>query len=96
VVPFFGAAILKPDRDYRVADTVIGLLLGAFVGGSIGIALWYVNRTAPTMAPLFLISACVVAGGVISGALAFLLGKRYTDSVESFISAVREFLRQQP
>ena len=87
---------MKPDRDYRLADTVIGLLLGAFVGGAIGIALWYVNRTAPTMAPLFLISACVVAGGVISGALAFLLGKRYTDAVESFISTVRELFRQQP
>ncbi len=87
---------MKPDQEYRLADTVIGVLLGAFVGGAIGIALWFQNLNAPTISPLFLIGASVVTGGIISGALAFLLGKRFTDALESFIAAVREFFRHRP
>jgi hypothetical protein len=92
VVSFFGAAILKPDREYRLADTVIGMLLGAFVGGVIGIALWFQNLNASTVSPLFMIGASVVTGGIISGALAFLLGKRFTDALESLIA----FFRRTP
>lgn len=87
---------MKPDQEYRSADTWVGTLLGAFIGGVIGITLWFENLAGPKISPLFLIGASAISGGITTGALAFLLGKRFTDAVESFIATVREFFRHEP
>ena len=76
---------MKPDREYRSADTVIGVLLGAFVGAPFGIMMVIGEFR---MSPLFLIGTSTLSGAVLCGALAFLLGKRFTDGVETFISMI--------
>ena len=83
---------MKPDREYRSADTAIGVLLGAFVGAAFGIVL-VVGEVK--MSPLFLIGTSTLSGAVLCGALAFLLGKRFTDGVETFIATVREIFRNE-
>ena len=83
---------MKPDREYRSADTAIGVLLGAFVGAAFGIML-VVGEVK--MSPLFLIGTSTLSGAVLCGALAFLLGKRFTDGVETFIATVREIFRNE-
>lgn len=87
---------MKPDREYRSADTVIGVLLGLFVGGGLGIAMAMGEIGQSLMPPLLLIAVSTVTGGVLCGAAAFLLGKRFTDAVESFIAAVREIFHDRP
>jgi hypothetical protein len=87
---------MKPDREYRSADTVIGVLLGIFVGGVLGISMAMGEFGQFLMPPLLLIATSTVTGGVLCGSAAFLLGKRFTDAVESFIAAVREFFRDRP
>ena len=76
---------MKPDREYRSADTVIGVLLGAFAGAPFGIMMVIGEFR---MSPLFLIGTSTLSGAVLCGALAFLLGKRFTDGVETFISMI--------
>ena len=83
---------MKPDREYRSADTAIGVLLGAFVGAAFGIML-VVGEVK--MSPLSLIGTSTLSGAVLCGALAFLLGKRFTDGVETFIATVREIFRNE-
>ena len=73
---------MKPDREYRSADTVIGVLLGAFVGAVFGVLLFIGDVR---MYPLFLIGTSALSGAVLCGALAFLFGKRFTDGVETVI-----------
>ena len=61
------------------------MLLGAFVGAPFGIMMVIGEFR---MSPLFLIGTSTLSGAVLCGALAFLLGKRFTDGVETFISMI--------
>jgi len=81
---------LKPDQEYRSADTIIGVLLGAFVGAAFGIMMVFGEVK---MSPLFLIGTSTLSGAVLAGALAFLLGKRFTDGVETFIAMIMVIFR---
>jgi hypothetical protein len=87
---------LKPDRDYRFADAWIGVFLGAFVGGVFGVALAFGEFGDVLISPLFLVVASAGSGAVICGAMAFLLGKRFTDWVETVIAAVRDYINNAP
>jgi hypothetical protein len=87
---------LKPDRDYRFADAWVGVFLGAFVGGVFGVALAFGEFGDVLISPLFLVVASTGTGVVITGALAFLLGKRFTDWVETVIAAVRDYFSNDP
>ena len=83
---------MKPDREYRSADTVIGVLLGAFVGAVCGIIMVIGEFQ---MSPLFLIGTSALSGAVLSGTLAFLLGKRFTDGMETVIKIVFNYRKDQ-
>jgi hypothetical protein len=83
---------LKPDREYRSADTVIGVLLGAFVGAVCGIIMVIGEFQ---MSPLLLIGTSALSGAVLCGALAFLLGKRFTDAMETVIKIVFNYRKDQ-
>ena len=61
------------------------MLLGAFVGAPFGIMMVIGEFR---MSPLFLIGTSTLSGAVLCGALAFFLGKRFTDGVETFISMI--------
>ena len=87
---------MKPDRDYRFADAWAGVFLGAFVGGVFGVALAFGDFDDVLISPLFLVVASTGTGAVIFGAMAFLLGKRFTDGMESFTAAVRDYLSNDP
>ena len=87
---------MKPDRDYRFADAWVGVFLGAFVGGVFGVALAFGEFGDVLISPLFLVVASTGTGAVICGAMAFLLGKRFTDWVETAIAAVRDYLSNDP
>ncbi len=87
---------MKPDRDYRFADAWIGVFLGAFVGGVFGVALAFGEFGDVRISPLFLVVASTGTGAVICGAMAFLLGKRFTDWVETVIAAVRDYINNAP
>jgi hypothetical protein len=91
-----GDDTLKPDRDYRFADAWIGVFLGAFVGGVFGVALAFGEFGDVRISPLFLVVASTGTGAVICGAMAFLLGKRFTDWVETVIAAVRDYINNAP
>ncbi len=83
---------MKPDREYRSADTVIGVLLGAFVGAVCGIIMVIGEFQ---MSPLLLIGTSALSGAVLCGALAFLLGKRFTDAMETVIKIVFNYRKDQ-
>ena len=87
---------MKPDRDYRFADAWVGVFLGAFVGGVFGVALAFGEFGDVLISPLFLVVSSTGTGAVICGAMAFLLGKRFTDWVETVIAAVRDYLSNDP
>lgn|GEM_PF-1946146 len=87
---------MKPDRDYRFADAWVGVFLGTFIGGVFGVALAFGEFGDVRISPLFLVVASTGTGAVICGAVAYLLGKRFTDRVESFIAAVRDYLSNDP
>ena len=87
---------MKPDRDYRFADAWVGLFLGAFGGGAFGGALAFGDFGDVLISPLFLVVASTGTGAVICGAVAFLLGKRFTDWVETVIAAVRDYFNNYP
>lgn len=87
---------MKPERDYRFADAWVGVFLGAFVGGVFGVALAFGEFGDVLISPLFLVVASTVTGAVICGAVAFLLGKSFTDWVETVIAAVRDYFNNSP
>ena len=86
---------MKPDRQYRSADTIIGVLLGVFVGAACGIMMVVGDFGEVMMSPMFLIGTSTLSGAVLCGALAFLLGKRFTDGVETFIKIVVNYRKDQ-
>lgn len=87
---------MKPDRDYRFADAWVGVFLGAFVGGVFGVALAFGEFGDVLISPLFLVVASTGTGAVICGAMAFFLGKSFTDWVETVIAAVRDYFNNSP
>ena len=71
------------------------MLLGVFVGAACGIMMVVGDFGDVMMSPMFLIGTSTLSGAVLCGALAFLLGKRFTDGVETVIKIVVNYRKDQ-
>lgn len=86
---------MKPDNDYRFADAWVGVFLGTFIGAVLAAAIVFGEFGEEALSPLFIVGASIGSAAVVGGSLGLVFGKRFTDTVETWIKLIRTYFHNQ-